>query len=184
MKRTACLLGVGLLALAALGATADDKKGVVVDFDGMKSTTPGDWKEETPSNRLRHMQFRVPKAKDDPADGEMYITRGITGSTKQNLERWKGQFIPPAGKSIDDVTKVTEMKVAGCDVMYVDIQGTYLDGPPMLPANQKMKRPNYRMLAIQFEGPDNPYHIKITGPAKTITEAKEGFDTWLKGFKK
>ena len=66
MKRTACLLGVGLLALAALGAAADDKKGVVVDFDGMKSATPGNWKEETPSNRLRFMQFRVPKAKDDP----------------------------------------------------------------------------------------------------------------------
>jgi hypothetical protein len=40
------------------------------------------------------------------------------------------------------------------------------------------------MLAVQFEGPDNPYHIKLTGPAKTVDEAKKGFDEWLKGFKK
>jgi hypothetical protein len=146
--------------------------------------TPAGWKEEKPSYRLRFKQFKIPRADGDEADGEMYVTRGISGNKEDNLKRWQGQFLPPEGKKIDDVTKVAEIKVAGCEVMYVDIQGTYLDGPPMQPAAQKKRRPNYRMLAVQFEGPDNPYHIKLTGPAKTVAEAKKGFDEWVKGFKK
>jgi hypothetical protein len=185
MNRAACLLsGVVLLAILSLNALAADDKGTAVKFDDLKSTTPANWKEETPSNRLRYMQFKVPRAKGDDADGDLAIFKGITGSAKQNLERWKGQFLPPEGKKIDDITKVEEMKIAGCEVMYVDIAGIYLDGPPMLPAAQKKKKPDYRMLAIHFDAPDNTYHIKLIAPAKTVEEAKKGFDEWLKGFKK
>ena len=116
MRRAAVLL----LGLSVLTVRADDK-GTDVSFDGLKSATPAGWKEETPSNRLRWMQFRVPKAKDDEANGELYITKGITGSKDDNLKRWKGQFLPPEGKKIDDVTKVEEFKVAGCEVLYVDM---------------------------------------------------------------
>lgn len=177
------LATVLLLGLSVLAVGADDK-GVIVNVDGLKSTTPADWKEEAPSNRLRWMQFRIPKAKDDDANGELYMTKGISGSKEDNLKRWKGQFLPPPGKKIDDVTKVEEFKVAGCEVMYVDIQGIYLDGPPNVPANMKKRKADYRMIAVQFEGPDQPYHIKFTGPAKTVAEHKKGFDEWLKGFKK
>ncbi len=179
MRRSACLL----LCLAASALAADDK-GTVIDFDGLKSTTPAGWKEDPTRRPLRVATFVVPRARGDEADGDLAIFKGITGSKKQNYERWQGQFIAPEGKKIDDVTKKEEFKVAGCEVMYVDIEGTYLDGPPMVPAAQKKKRPNYRMLAVQFEGPDNTYHIKLVGPAKTIAEAKKGFDDWLKGFKK
>jgi len=179
MRRAAVLL----LGLTVLAVRADEK-GAEINLDGLRSKTPGDWKEETPSNRLRWMQFRVPKAKDDEANGELYLTKGISGSKEDNLKRWKGQFLPPSGKKIDDVTKVENIKVAGCEVMYVDIQGTYLEGPPMAPPAAKKRKPNYRMLAVQFEGPQDVYHIKFTGPAKTIAEHKKGFDEWLKGFKK
>ena len=179
MKPAAALL----LGLAVLTARADEK-GAEVNLDGLKSKTPAGWKEETPSNRLRWMQFRVPKAEGDEANGELYLTKGISGSKEDNLKRWKGQFLPPTGKKIDDVTKVEDIKVAGCDVMYVDIQGTYLEGAPMAPAAMKKRRPNYRMLAVQFEGPSDVYHIKFTGPAKTVAEQKKAFDEWLKGFKK
>ncbi len=178
MKRATCLL----LCLTVT-AVADDK-GTVVDFDGLKSTTPAEWKEAPSSSRLRLATFVVPKVKGDDANADLAIFKGITGSKKQNLERWQGQFIAPEGKKIADVTKVEEMKVAGCEVMYVDIEGTYLEGAPMVPAAQKKRKPNYRMLALQFEGADNVYHIKLTGPAKTVAEAKKGFDEWVKGFKK
>ena len=39
-------------------------------------------------------------------------------------------------------------------------------------------------MAVQFEGPSDVYHIKFTGPAKTVAEQKKAFDEWLKGFKK
>jgi hypothetical protein len=184
MTRAACLsLGIGLMAALSVSALAADK-GTVVEFDDLKSTTPASWKEDKNLKPLRFMQFVVPRAKGDEADGDLSIFKGLGGSMKQNLERWRGQFLPPEGKKADDIAKVEEFKVSGRDVMYVDIQGTYLDGPPMLPAAQKKKKPGYRMLAVHFDGADNAYHVKLIGPAKTVAEAKKGFDEWLKGFKK
>ena len=182
MRRFACVLVGGLLA--CLAVTAADDKGTVVEFDNLKSTTPAGWKEEPPSNRLRLTQFKVPRAKGDEADGDLAVFKGITGSAKQNLERWQKQFIPPEGKKIEDITKVEEMKIAGCAVTYVDIEGTYLDGPPMAPPAAKKRKAGYRMLAVHFDGPENIYHIKLIGPAKTVSEQKKGFDEWVKGFKK
>jgi hypothetical protein len=39
------------------------------------------------------------------------------------------------------------------------------------------------MLALHFEGPRDVYHIKLTGPAKTVEAYKKGFEGWLKNFK-
>src|SRR5947209_6780886 len=105
MKRAACLL----LCLTVAAVAAD--KGTTVEFDGLKSTTPANWREATSPSRLRVATFVVPKAKDDEADADLAIFKGITGTKKQNLERWQGQFIPPEGKKIADVTKTEEMKI-------------------------------------------------------------------------
>jgi len=173
-------LFAGLLAcLSAAGA--DDKKDF--DIDGLKSAVPSSWKAEKPRNRLRYAEFRLPKADGDSADVDLSVFKSISGTTEQNVARWKSQFVPPKGKSIDDVSKLTKLKVAGRDVVYFEVAGTYLDGPPMLPASKKKKRPDYRMIAVQFDGPDNVWHLKLIGPAKTVEKHKKDFDNWLKSFK-
>jgi hypothetical protein len=180
-------MGVLLLSLtAALGrpSRADETKGVVVVFDGLKATTPASWKEEAPSSKMRYKQFRLPKVEGDKADAELLIFRGMGGSAKENIQRWKGQFQPPAGKNIDDVSKVAEMKVSGAEATYLDVSGVYLFKARPFDASEKPeKRPEYRMLAVHLEGPKNIYHIKLVGPAKTIEHYKQGFDEWLKAFK-
>lgn len=183
MTRTNSLwLASGFLACLIAGRAAADE----IKLDDFKSKTPEAWKSQKPSSNMRLAQFLIPRAKGDEADGELVIFKGFGGSAKQNVERWKGQFIPPEGKTFDDkdVAKLEETKVAGCTVTILDISGTYLDGPPMLPREKKMKKPNYRMFAVQFEAPDNNYHILMRGPAKTMAEQKEGFDKWIKGFAK
>jgi hypothetical protein len=178
MKRAYWLLLPGLV-MVTLGARAEDKKGTVVDLDGLKSVAPADWKAEKPANKLRFMQFALPKVKDDKADAELVIFKGFGGSAKENLQRWKEQFIPPKGKKIDDVAKVKEMKVAGAELTYLDVSGTYL----FATKNKTEKRPDYRMLAVHFEGEKSVFHIKLVGPAKTVEKYKKGFDEWLKAFK-
>src|SRR5438552_1234859 len=105
MRRTAFLTVLAFVALACGPAAsenkADDAKGTEVDLDGIKATTPTTWKKEDPSNKLRWMQFRVPKAKDDKEDAELIISKGFGGTAEANVERWKQQFIPPEGKKID-----------------------------------------------------------------------------------
>lgn len=170
---------------AADGDKEKDKgKSAVVDLDGLKSTTPGDWNEEAPANRMRYMQFRLSKKGDDKNDAELIIFRNISGTAKENVDRWKGQFSPPEGKKIDDVAKIEEMKVGGATLTYLDVSGTYLfKTRPFDPSDKGEKRPDYRMLAVQFDGPKNVYHIRLTGPAKTVEAYKKGFDEWVKKFK-
>jgi hypothetical protein len=158
--------------------------GPVVDLDGLKSAAPAAWQEESPSNRMRLAQFKLPKAKDDSHDAELIIFKNAGGSVRDNVNRWKGQFTPPEGKNIDDVSKVEEIKIAGRDATLLDVHGNYTyKQRPFDPNDKGEKRPDYRMLAIQFQGPTNLYHIRLVGPAKTIEQYKKGFDDWLKNFK-
>jgi len=191
------ILGFMLLAFVALACSPsasestaadgdkDKGKGIEVSLDGLKSTTPGDWKEEAPANRMRFMQFRLPKKGDDKEDAELIIFKGLGGGSKANIERWKKQFVPPKGKSIDDVAEVKEMKLGDRPASFLDVQGTYLFNPqPFNPRSKAEEKPHYRMLALYFVGPkDEPYQIKLTGPAKTVEAYKKGFDEWLKNFK-
>jgi len=184
MKRAFWMVAcAGALVCLGGGTRAEDKdsKGAVVELDEVKSAVPADWKKEKPRSNLRHAQFRVPRADGDEEDAELVIFKGLGGTVKQNVERWKGQFIPPEGKTLDDVSTLKETKVGGYAATYLDVHGTYRD---MVPGSTKVtKRPGYRTLALQVDGDQNPYHIKLIGPARTIEKHKKAFDGWLKAFK-
>lgn len=191
MRRTTWRVFLGLAALVGgvvvlRDAAADDKKeeGALVQLDNLKARTPADWKEEKPSNKMRLAQFRLPKVKDDREDAELVIFKNAGGSAKENIERWKGQFTAPDGKTIDDATKVKDIKIGDRDATLVDISGIYLyKARPFDPQDKGEKRPDYRMLAVHYQGPENLYHIKLTGPARTVGHYKTSFDDWLKSFK-
>ena len=183
MKRALWMVCAGALAcLGTGGSRAEDKDSKdVVELDGIKAAVPADWKKEKPKSNLRYAQFRVPRAEGDEEDAELVLFRGLGGTVKQNVDRWKGQFIPPEGKTLDDVSTTKETKVGGFAAIYLDVRGTFKDGVPG--SNKVTKRPGYRMLALQVDGDKNPYHIKLTGPAKTIAKHKKNFDKWLEAFK-
>jgi hypothetical protein len=182
---------LGLLALAAgagtTGALLAQDKGTLVDIDGLQSRAPAHWKSEPTKSQFRFMQFTVPKVGNDPQDAEMiifYFGPGGGGGTDENVKRWKGFFKPPAGKSIDDVTKIDKLKIGDVNAVYVDISGIYLEKfPPFAPNAKITERPDYRMIGVVFESPRGPYFFRLIGPAKTVAENKKGFDDWLKGFK-
>lgn len=190
MKHSLCLLVLALTAVAcsspvsADGEKKTEGKGVVVTLDDLKSTTPAGWKEESPANKMRFAQFRLPRVKDDKVDAELVIFKGLGGSAKQNIERWKGQFVPPEGKKIEDVAKVEDIKIGGQEATLLDVSGTYrFKAQPFNPAAKEELLPHYRMLAVHFEGKKDVYHLKLTGPEKTVEHYKKGFNEWLKGFK-
>ncbi len=183
---------LGLLASSSALAGDDqnksaDGKGTVVTLDGLKSTAPADWKEAKPANRMRAYQFRIPKAKGDSADTELvifYFGPGAGGSAEDNIRRWKGMFLPPEGKKIDDVATVTKMKVGDVDVTYLDVRGTYkFKERPFDPNAKEERRPDYRMLGVVFASKKGPYFFRLVGPDKTVTEHKKEFDKFLRGFK-
>ena len=181
MRRASTLV---VLALAAAGLRAAEEKGTVVNLDGLKSAAPSSWKAEAPANQMRLIQFKLPKADGGTGDAELVIFKNAGGSVRDNVNRWKGFFTPPEGKTIDDVAKVTDIKIGGRDATLLDVHGTYLfKRRPFDPNEKGEKRPDYRMMAVQYQGPDNLYHIRLVGPAKTVEHYQKGFEDWLKNFK-
>jgi hypothetical protein len=165
----------------------EEKKGTVVEIDGLKSAVPADWKPEEVTNKFRTHHFRVPHVADDKTDAEMVIFffgAGSGGSADANVKRWKGMFIPPDGKKIDDVAKVETFKVGNVNVTYLDVQGTYkFKERPFDPASKEEQRPDHRMLGVVFDSPNGPYFFRLVGPAKTVEHNKKAFEDWVKGFK-
>ena len=159
--------------------------GTPVTIDGLTSTAPASWKEG-PSTPMRFKQFTIPAATGDKHDAELvvfFFGQGQGGDTQANLERWKQQFEPPAGKKMADVSKVSTVKLATGQATVLDIHGTYQwKASPMAPGPAE-PRPNHRMLAVVLETPKGNYYIKLVGPEKTIEKHKKGFDGWIKGFK-
>lgn len=182
----ALCVGAGLVAvLGTETSNAQDNKDRVFVIDGLKGQIPADWVVEKPANRLRYLQFRLPKVEGDAVDAELVVSKSIGGSPEANVKRWKDQFMPPAGKTVDDISKVTEFKMGKAkEALYLDIAGTYLfKAAPFDPNSKVEPRPNFRMIGVHYEGVDDPYHFKLVGPAKTVEKHKKGFDDWIKGLK-
>jgi hypothetical protein len=155
-----------------------------VNLGGLNSSAPSTWKSEI-NYGPRAYHFAVPKFEGDPRDAEIIITKfGAkgAGTREQNIARWKGMFVPPEGKQINDVAKVSEFKVGSAEVTYLDVQGTYRHKESPMATTEDL-RPDSRMIAVVFQTSQGPYYIRFVGPAKTVTAHKQTFDDWLKAFK-
>jgi hypothetical protein len=134
---------------------------------------------------MRVKQFSVPGS-GEKSDAELivfFFGEGQGGGAQANIDRWKGMFVPPEGKKIEDVSKVENVKAGDAKATVLDVRGTYKWKPaPMAP--QEELRPEHRMLAVLLETPKGNYFIRFVGPQKTVDKHKKDFDRWLKGFKK
>lgn len=165
----------------ATEAAAD--KGTAVEWAGLKSTTPGDWKEETPSSKLRQGQFKLPKADGDKDDAEVAIFFSPGGGgVEANLKRQIAAFQPAEGK--EKVGEVQEkLKLGGSEAVYQTVTGSFLKKPfPM--AEKGTPVPGYKQIYVIFETKDGAVaSLWMRGPEKTVEKHKKGFDEWVKGFK-
>lgn len=174
-------IAAALTTVLACGLAADDKKGVAVEWGGLRSAVPAGWKEETPSNKMRLAQFKLPKVKGDSDDAELALFASPGGgSVEANLERQVKKFELAADKK----PVVTKIKIGNNEAAYQDITGTFLKKFPPFDPNAKItKVENYRQLYVIFEGKEAVYSLTLLGPAKTVEKHKKEFDEWLKNFK-
>jgi hypothetical protein len=160
--------------------------GIPVTIDGLTSTAPASWKESPTTSSMRFKQFIVPGGAGDKSNAELVIFffgPGQGGGAEANIARWKGMFLPPDGKKIDDVSKVETIKVGEVNTTILEVRGTYRHKPmPMAPEEEL--RPNHRMIGVVFDSPKGPYFMRFVGPEKTVDKHKKDFDRWLRGFKK
>jgi hypothetical protein len=169
-------------ALAAAPAVADNLEDHTIKFGGgkLQLRVPDAWQKRKPQNNIIEYEFAAPKVDDDEADGRITLM-GAGGSIEANLDRWTGQFELPDGGAAKP--KITQKKLAGCDVHLLDIAGTFKDKPPF--SGTEVKRPGYRMMAAIVASKDQGnYFIKLYGPQRTIAENEKAFNTMIESLER
>lgn len=144
-------------------------------------SVPKEWEKGQPSGMMRMAQWVIPGPGGD-AELVVYRFKGGAGGVEANMERWKGQFTPPEGKSADDIATLGEKTVGKLQLHTFDATGHYTAA--MTPgAAEKHDNPDYRMLAVIVEGSGDPLFFKATGPAKTLEVWSDPWNTMLDSLK-
>ncbi len=150
---------------------------------GLAVAAPKEWESQTPKSQMRVAEWFIP---GPGGDGELVVYRfpGGGGGVDANIDRWKGQFDPPEGKTIDDVSTVKEVEGKdGLRTTLVDVQGTFRAA--VVPgAEEKHNEADYRMLALIVQGYGDPFYFKLVGPTATVDLWAPHVETMIGSFAK
>ncbi|HYP90675.1 MAG TPA: hypothetical protein VEQ59_21035 [Polyangiaceae bacterium] len=142
---------------------------------------PPAFKRVPPSNPMRKASFVVPRAGGDAEDGELtvfYFGPSQGGSIDANVERWVKQF----GDVKPSDVKRADREANGLRQHTVELEsGTFSGGMGMGPKAQA--KPDYGLLGGIVEAPSGAYFFKLTGPSKTVKQARADFYKLLDSVK-
>jgi len=177
-----CVLFLCLPFLAVSDARGEDK-GTIVKVGNLTATTPADWKKEKPANLLRSFQFKLPGEKDHP-DADVAVFPESHPSAEKNFPKWKAQFVPPEGKTVDDISKTGKWDVKGATVTFLDLTGTWkYKERPQDPASKEMLLDDYRVIWVIVAEKEEATHIRLSGPAVSVEKQFKAFEGWVKAMK-
>jgi hypothetical protein len=142
---------------------------------------PKEWETLPVGSPMRIAQFVVP---GPGGDAEMVVFRfaGGAGGVEANIARWKGQFVPPDGKTIDDLTKTSSFDVGTLTVTLVDITGHY-KAPERPGSSTMIDEDDQRMIAAIVEGSGDAFFFKLLGSNKTVELWAKAYEDGLRAAK-
>jgi hypothetical protein len=141
---------------------------------------PPAFKRVPPSNPMRKAAYVVPRATGDAEDGELtvfYFGPGQGGSIDANVDRWVKQF---TDTKPGDVRRA-DREANGLKQHTVELDsGTFSSG---MPGGTAKPKPNFGLVGGIVETPSGVYFFKLTGPSKTVKQAKPDFYKLLDSVK-
>jgi len=178
-----CLLACLLISLATF-CTAADPKPVVVKFGKFSAEAPATWKSEKPNNRLRSHQFKLLSDNKDLEAAELSVMPDSDPNHEKYFPRWKAMFVPPEGKTVEDISKVKKEEVGQVKLQWLDVTGTWkYKERPFDPKSKEEIRPEYRVIwAIVVTG-EEATHVRLSGPMSVVEKHQPAFEKWLKSIK-
>ena len=148
---------------------------------GIAWTLPPAWEVEA-ARQMRIATYRLHAIAGDPEDAECavyFFGAGQGGTVDANIERWVHQFTAPDGQSPAPSAITDKRDIAGLKVSTLTVSGTYLAGAGMMPQQQEVKKPKFRMRAAIIEAPQGLVFFKLTGPLNTVAAADKDFNSLL-----
>jgi hypothetical protein len=153
---------------------------------GMTWKMPASWRLG-PRRRMRVATYIIPSQyRNRYANGEcsiFYFGPNQGGGLAANLNRWKGQFRPEAGKTALTLSKTNQTTINTMKVATLEVKGTFMFSPrPMSP--NKVPKPDYHMLAAIVGAPQGMVFFKCVGPHAVMQQAKPAYQSLLASFRK
>jgi len=151
---------------AAPSSTSPGAAGGAIGKTDVTWTAPASFKLVPSPTQMRLATYQVARAEGDAEDGEMTVSQA-KGTVAANIQRWEGQFTG------GDKAKISELTVGDFKISVVEIAGTYkgMGGAA---------KEGFTMLAAIVDWPGrDPHFFKLTGPTKTVQQARPAFDELL-----
>lgn len=139
---------------------------------------PPAFKRVPPSNPMRKAAFVVPRAEGDSEDGELtvfYFGPGQGGSIDANVDRWVKQF----GEVKPGDVKRADRDANGLRQHTVELEKGNFNGG----MGGGKPKDNWGLVGGIVETPSGAYFFKMTGPSKTVKNAKADFYKLLDSIK-
>jgi hypothetical protein len=149
--------------------------GTEVRVESLTLTAPTTWKRTKPRSSLVQAEFAIPHAGKDGADGRLTVSV-VAGTIKDNVDRWKGQFVGAI-----DSPKQEEIDVGGLKATLIDFVGTFGDQAGMMAP--VVNRPDYRMIAAIIPIGDRLYVVKAIGPRQTMAANVAGINSFVRSMR-
>ena len=179
------LFRLTILVCGAASLNAADPKAVVVKLGPLSAEAPAAWKSEKPANLLRSHQFKLPSGGPAFADAEVAVYKEGSPKVEAKFAEWKGTFVPPDGKALDDATKVSKVELPGGVTAHVlDVSGTWkFRERPRDPKSKEEIKPEYRAVWVILLGKDETVHVRFSGPMGVVEKHYPAFEKWIKSAK-
>ena len=167
----------------AMPLLAADDKPVVVKLGKLAGPAPAGWQSEKPANRLRSYQFKLPGEKGGPGDAELVVMQ--SGKASKEFPRWKAGFVPPDGKTVDDISKVRKIDgPKGATIDLLDVAGTWrYKAAPFDPKSKEELKDDYRVVWVVVADDEETNQLRLSGPRETVDKYYPGFEKFLKALK-
>ena len=171
-------------AMVKLKKLTVDLRGTELAFEA-----PESWKAKKPGFKSTKHELMLPKAEGEEKDARLTFTLS-SGSTQDNLDRWKSQFKFPHGANPDKLFSVEKKTVDGYELSIVQIRGTFMEpmGGGPFAGGKKIPRENYMMKAVIISPKDADSRtakcfIKLVGSEKTIKQHAKAYAAMVKSMK-
>src|SRR5205814_1326432 len=139
-------------------------------------------KSEKPKFTLRSYQFRLPGA--DGMDAELTVYPESNPNPEKSFPRWKAQFNPPEGKTVEDISQVRTFEIPGAKVTVLDVSGTWrFREAPQDPKSKEMILEGYRVVWVIVAEKEEATHLRLSGPKATVDKYYPGFEKWLRSLR-
>ena len=154
-----------------------------VPFGKLASVAPEAWTSEKPLTRLRSHQFQLAGVDGSPG-GEVIVMPESSPKVDKEFPRWKAQYTPPEGKTVEDIAKESKFEIGAATVQLLDVSGTWkYRERPFDPKSKEERREGYRTVWAIVVVKDESTHVRLSGPVKVVEREYAGFEKWLRGLK-